>query len=824
MNPQLNDKTKGLPFEFTIKRQFTNELLWHSDLSIFYVLYGHINVNLGNRGHLFNQNDLFIIEPLKVFSVIAFSEDIRILHLTISTDFLKRFIPDYELIQYKVNYLRHNINSEEHDAISRCISQIVLHSLKEGSCETIKCIRGITDLVTILIESFGEKNLIQSNSDDYTKQRIRHIIEYINDHFEEKIMLTQIAEHLSLHPQYFSAFFKKHFDKSFIDFLTNYRIYRSISTLLNTEQSILDIAIAFGFSNHKTYSSAFKKTFGLSPTAYRQEHKEPLGHYSEETDLSSGVFQYFQQYWKEETKSSPTHHHFQRHASVDIDFTKHTTDQFYNDYPLFLDAGRASSCLRAEIQDHIRIAKNELNFQHLRLRDIFSDDLFVYHEEADRIPLFNWQYIDIIIDFLQSISVKPFFELGFMPRHLASKKQYAGWNFRPNVSFPKSMDKWTLLVSNFMRHCIERYGSIEVHSWNFDFWVCPDLQFQDCYWNESMEKFFEFYHATYRAIKNVSPQLKVGVPTFSMPNGLPWYASFFNFCKANHLEPSYISLHLYGSDIVNLENEFISYANATVGHQQLPDKDFLPKQIELMKQLQMVHHMDYLPIIVSNWNISYLPSDLSKDTSFMGPYISYIYTKTLRSVQGLCFRSLSDVNEDFFPHSSLFHGGTGLMDFYGIKKSAYYAYQFITRLGKLVIDHSDYYLITKSDRGYQILLFNLSFYDSLYRNSDQSALTYDSRYNIYEATEHLNVHMILTLESGKYQIKKSTLNRNSGSAYDLWITMGAPKKLDQSVLDYIKNKSIPDIVNYTEVVSNNLILDALIEPHEVSLFEIEAYH
>lgn len=259
-------------------------------------------------------------------------------------------------------------------------------------------------------------------------------------------------------------------------------------------------------------------------------------------------------------------------------------------------------------------------------------------------------------------------------------------------------------------------------------------------------------------------------------NGLPWYESFFNFCKENNLEPSYISLHLYGSDIINLKNEFISYSNATVGHQQLPDKDFLPNQIKLMKQLQTLHQMDYLPIIVSTWNISYFPSDLSKDTSFMGPYISYIYTTTLRSVQGLRFRSLSDVKEDFLPHSSLFHGGTGLMDFYGIKKSAYYACQFIMRLGKLVIDYSDYYLITKSDHGYQILLFNLSFYDSLYRNSDQSALTYDARYNIYEVTEInclffapelvitelIILHIVLKKRPDSHRVPLEKLTNNKG--------------------------------------------------------------
>jgi len=118
-------------------------------------------------------------------------------------------------------------------------------------------------------------------------------------------------------------------------------------------------------------------------------------------------------------------------------------------------------------------------------------------------------------------------------------------------------------------------------------------------------------------------------------------------------------------------------------------------------------------------------------------------------------------------------------------------------------------------------MFYLSYYDALYRYSDQSALSYMQRYNIYEATEHLQMHLILTVEPGQYSIKKSSLNRQSGSAYDLWVKMGAPENPSPSVIEYIKNKSSPDIVYAHENVAATLYLDANLEPHEVLLIEIE---
>ncbi len=52
-------------------------------------------------------------------------------------------------------------------------------------------------------------------------------------------------------PQYFTAFFiKSIFHQTFVEFLTQYRIYRSVTELFNSDVSILSIAIAYGFGNH----------------------------------------------------------------------------------------------------------------------------------------------------------------------------------------------------------------------------------------------------------------------------------------------------------------------------------------------------------------------------------------------------------------------------------------------------------------------------------------------------------------------------------------------------------------------------------------------
>ena len=65
------------------------------------------------------------------------------------------------------------------------------------------------------------------------------------------------------------------------------------------------------------------------------------------------------------------------------------------------------SCLQSNIQEAIREAKKELKFDYLRIRDIFSDDLYIYYEDGDHNVRYNWNYIDMVLDFFVSLDIKP---------------------------------------------------------------------------------------------------------------------------------------------------------------------------------------------------------------------------------------------------------------------------------------------------------------------------------------------------------------------------------------------------------------------------------
>ena len=70
-------------------------------------------------------------------------------------------------------------------------------------------------------------------------------------------------------------------------------------------------------------------------------------------------------------------------------------------------AGRANEGLRADWQRQLRQAKQDCGFEYIRMHGLLCDDMGVYREERGH-PVYNWQYIDDVYDYLLSIGVKPF--------------------------------------------------------------------------------------------------------------------------------------------------------------------------------------------------------------------------------------------------------------------------------------------------------------------------------------------------------------------------------------------------------------------------------
>ena len=101
-------------------------------------------------------------------------------------------------------------------------------------------------------------------------KRMRDVMNYTMNHFDEAITLDKIAEVASMTKNAFCKYFKKRTNKTYVQFLTELRIENACKLLLNRKElPISEVAYQCGFGNLSNFNRQFKDIKGKTPSKYR---------------------------------------------------------------------------------------------------------------------------------------------------------------------------------------------------------------------------------------------------------------------------------------------------------------------------------------------------------------------------------------------------------------------------------------------------------------------------------------------------------------------------------------------------------------------------
>lgn len=109
---------------------------------------------------------------------------------------------------------------------------------------------------------------------------IVQIRDYINEHYSEKLDLSDIAQEFGFNYHYISSYFNQHISEGFSGYLNTVRIEKSCALLTGTKMSISDISAAVGYSDHGYYCRIFRKLMGQTPSQHR--HRKNSGEQNNE--------------------------------------------------------------------------------------------------------------------------------------------------------------------------------------------------------------------------------------------------------------------------------------------------------------------------------------------------------------------------------------------------------------------------------------------------------------------------------------------------------------------------------------------------------------
>jgi xylan 1,4-beta-xylosidase len=449
-------------------------------------------------------------------------------------------------------------------------------------------------------------------------------------------------------------------------------------------------------------------------------------------------------------------------------------------------AGRANEGLRADWQRQLRRARAECGFRYIRFHGLFCDDMGVYFEEKGK-PVYSWTYIDELFDFLQSIGMKPFVELGFMPSGLASGSQTIFW-WRGNVTPPRDYAKWEAFIKAFVEHCTERYGRDEVRSWYFEVWNEPNL---DGFWMGNPQKksfqewapaaraeYLKLYATTARAVKAVDAAYRVGGPATA---GEGWIDETLAFCAENKVPLDFVSTHSYAT----MSGYLDEYGHA--GTVFSPDPNAITSGVRNVRSKIDRSAFPKLELHYTEWSASYTPADPVHDSYHSASFILDKMRNIDRAADSMSYWTFTDIFEEPGPRSTVFHGGFGLLNYQDLPKASFYAYKFLHQLGDTQLVCADpASFVCRDDRGgVQALFWDFTITNIDAKANNQVFYAQDQPAKSLSAA----ALKLAGLAKGTYRLLATKVGYRANDVQSAWRDLGSPGQLTRAQVESLRQAS-----------------------------------
>ena len=101
------------------------------------------------------------------------------------------------------------------------------------------------------------------------KKEVQDVIHYIESHYQDKITLEMIADHVNFSENYLCRVFKEQIGTSLITYINNVRMNKAAELITQGSTYMKEVSALVGISDQFYFNRLFKKHFGISPSEYK---------------------------------------------------------------------------------------------------------------------------------------------------------------------------------------------------------------------------------------------------------------------------------------------------------------------------------------------------------------------------------------------------------------------------------------------------------------------------------------------------------------------------------------------------------------------------
>lgn len=245
---------------------------WHPDeYELNILLCGSQEFCRGSQTHSLNADDVILVEPGIGHASFGQYANTRALVLHFSASAFKPYA--HKGYTYRFSDILSTAESRNDPRYCRIrfYTAQIYQAVQTGGTFAQLTAKASFELLLATFCTMFETQMVKAvpEQDVQRQQTIRGLINYMEQHYTEKITLEELSEFSQYNRTYISTLFKNTIGVNFYEYLTRLRFQHALWELSTTAKNLTEIALDNGFPDLKSFNARFRDTFHRTPAEYR---------------------------------------------------------------------------------------------------------------------------------------------------------------------------------------------------------------------------------------------------------------------------------------------------------------------------------------------------------------------------------------------------------------------------------------------------------------------------------------------------------------------------------------------------------------------------
>ena len=773
----------------------------HSSHTILCPLTGTAQISAGNTQYTFDGQGVLLI-PCGRLVTLSGSENCEYLVLRLSPVFLMEAFSRDRL-------LSEIISSSDVPALAEILPDLLSlvpmyqESKDRNRLEINRLLFTILGSIDHMLESTASA---AENPDSALVSRQQSVDAYITANIEKQISLQETAATCGLTPQYLSSFFQKSMNCTFMEYINRIKAEKACEWLLCSDLSPEEVCDIAGFKTFSAFRKSIEARYGCSWEELQEKNAISFLDLPEEDIVrnpSSMLYTAVQPVEEKHSLSEPVLHIRKEVVEAETRSDVGTSDA----WKAILNIGSAGSLFFDPFLKVLHEFNGAISFRYCRMYSLLN--LVTAYVSGTR-TYYGFELVFQNLDFVISAGLIPFLDLGYrdVPGHRMPVSTFA---FNAD-SIDLYYEKLVLILPEFLRAAVNRYGRSAVEQWV--------LEFHFSYQNNRNYTFWQFLSAFRKieaAARKVLPDVCIGGLGFDAALHPGTLQSMLEQLQSLGCRLDFTSIHVNGL-ILPKNNGSGEYLYTT-------DENEIDRRVTDTTAI-IRRYYSTQPLYITEFGFAHFLRSALNDSLFQASFILRFITVNTPKVDGIGYHMMDDLGEIDRPLDREFFGCAGLYSTHGLRKPSLYAFSFLSQLGNSVLSAGTHHILTARSRfSYQLVAFHYRHISGRLEqlHEEKDVLAFETW--CAENGDRLQLHFrIRSAAPGQYLVKALRMGPGKGNLHRLWLYHSSIlSTLDDSDYAFFRRYPTPEVTAEpcTVPASGEFVLDIMLAPLETVLLLID---